>query len=108
MKAWIDENMVLFIAIVAASVLLVIAIGLLIAWISSRGKFMFLDGVVRNRGAVREPWREFRSEGNSLFLFRIVHLNIVFATLFHFPPLPPLLFLLAHPLRMFQLVTTVV
>ena len=71
-KAWIDENMVLFIAIVAASVLLVIAIGLLIAWISSRGKFMFLDGVVRTRGAVREPWREFRSEGNSLFLFRIV------------------------------------
>jgi len=32
---------------------------------------MFLDGVVRNRGAVREPWGEFRYEGNSLFLFRV-------------------------------------
>jgi len=33
---------------------------------------MFLDGVVRNRGAVVEPWHRFRTPGNSLFGFRVV------------------------------------
>jgi hypothetical protein len=30
---------------------------------------MFLDGVVRNRGAIVEPWNEYRAAGNSLFAF---------------------------------------
>ena len=32
---------------------------------------MFVDCVVKNRGAVAEPWREFRREGNSYFLFSL-------------------------------------
>ncbi|MBL6996805.1 MAG: hypothetical protein ISR75_00005 [Phycisphaerales bacterium] len=33
---------------------------------------MLLDGIVKNRGAVKEPWAEYKTEGNSLFLFSVV------------------------------------
>ena len=33
---------------------------------------MFTDCVAKNRGAVVAPWREFRTEGNSYFLFSLV------------------------------------
>jgi hypothetical protein len=33
---------------------------------------MLLDGIVKNRGAIKEPWAEYKTEGNSLFLFSIV------------------------------------
>jgi hypothetical protein len=41
-------------------------------WVSARGKFVFTDCIVKNRGAVGEPWREYRREGNSYFLFSLV------------------------------------
>ena len=41
-------------------------------WAGSRGKFLFLDNVVHNRALVKQPWREFREQGNSLFLWRLV------------------------------------
>jgi hypothetical protein len=41
-------------------------------WISSRGKFMFLDNVVQSRALVSQPWKEFRNLANSLFLWRFV------------------------------------
>jgi hypothetical protein len=69
--AWIRDNLPLVILIVAGVVLIGILFGLLLTWLSSRGHFMFLDGVVRNRGAVVEPWREYAREANSFFLFRI-------------------------------------
>ncbi|MHC4176306.1 MAG: DUF7544 domain-containing protein [Planctomycetota bacterium] len=68
---WIRENVALIVMVVLAVVVVAFLIGLLVTWLSSRGHFMFLDGVVRNRGAVREPWSEYRREGNSLFLFRV-------------------------------------
>lgn len=52
------------------AVLLIVAFAVL--WVSSRGKFMFLDNVVHNRALVADPWKRFRKQGNSLFLFRIV------------------------------------
>jgi len=42
------------------------------AWLSSRGAFMFLHCVARNRADVAGPWRRFRAEANSLFLFRLL------------------------------------
>jgi hypothetical protein len=38
-------------------------------WLKARGNFIFTDCIVRNRGKIVEPWREFRKEGNSYFLF---------------------------------------
>ena len=69
---WFEQNMALVLIVAALVVVAGIGIALLVTWISSRGKFMFIDGVVKNRGAVREPWREYKREGNSLFLFRVV------------------------------------
>lgn len=47
------------------------AIIILLTWLSSRGKFMFLDNVVHDRAKVTQPWYEFRALGNSLFLWRL-------------------------------------
>ena len=44
----------------------------LITWISSRGRFIFLDNVARERAAIVEPWRRFKRLGNSLFVWRLV------------------------------------
>ena len=51
---------------------LVLVLIILFAWLRARGGFMFIDCIVKNRGAVAEPWREFRREGNSYFLFSLV------------------------------------
>lgn len=50
-------------------VLLAIAIGIAVYWVGCRGRFIFADCIVRNRGAIAEPWREYSREGNSFFLF---------------------------------------
>ncbi len=66
---WIKANLGAVIAVGLIVLILMLVIGLLILWVQSRGKFMFLDGVVHNRGAVVAPWKAFRLHGNSLFLF---------------------------------------
>ena len=68
---WGREHVGLVILVAVVALVAFLAIGLVLTWLSSRGKFMFLDGVVRNRGAVVEPWHRFRTPGNSLFGFRV-------------------------------------
>ena len=51
-------------------VMAVAAILLLILWVSSRAKFIYLDNVVHNRAQIIDPWHRFRDIGNSLFLWR--------------------------------------
>ena len=53
-------------------VVMILAIAVLCAWLRARGRFMLIDCVVKNRGAVKEPWREFRELGNSFFFFALV------------------------------------
>ena len=53
-------------------VVLVLVLVVLCAWLRARGGFMFVDCIVKNRGAVAEPWREFRRQGNSYFLFSLL------------------------------------
>jgi hypothetical protein len=62
--------------LIAFGIILVIGLLILLTWLRSRGQFMFIDGVVYNRGAVKEPWRRLRVLGNSLFGF-----NLVFAAI---------------------------
>ena len=54
-------------ALIAVVLLLVV----LFAWLRARGRFMFIDCIVKNRGSIAEPWREFRTEGNRYFLFSV-------------------------------------
>lgn len=82
-------------ALVAGGILVVV-LAVVMLWLGSRGKFIFTDCVVRNRGAIVEPWREFRKEGNSLFAFSLsVGLGmIVLLALASIPFWLPLIF---HP-----------
>jgi len=56
----------------------VMGIVILLIWLSSRGKFAFLDNVVHDRANVVLPWNEYAREGNSLFLWRLVYGFIIF------------------------------
>ena len=58
--------------IIAGIVIIVLAMIILFMWLGSRGRFMFIDCIVRNRGAIEEPWREYRREGNSMFLWSLL------------------------------------
>jgi hypothetical protein len=69
---WLDEHMALVLALAAVGLLVGLALSALFTWLSSRGKFMLLDGIVHNRAAVKAPWREYQREGNSLFGFRFL------------------------------------
>jgi len=73
----------LAVIIIVAVVILVIgfAIGIVLTWLSSRGRFMFLHCVAENKAQVKFPWRQYRRQGNSLFLFRVA---LMFAGLFCF------------------------
>ncbi len=51
----------------------------LLIWLSSRGHFVFLDNVIRNRAEVKEPWSRYAVQGNSLFFWRI---GFLFAAIF--------------------------
>ncbi len=96
-------------ALIIFSVILLVSFFILLTWLSSRGKFMFLDNVVHDRAKVTQPWYDFRDHGNSLFLWRLVFGLICFAIIilfivqffivaieFHnddFPPAPILFFI---------------
>src|SRR5712692_527969 len=60
-----------WIIVAGASFLIVLIITILIvfAWLRARGRFMFIDCIVKNRAAIVQPWGEFREQGNSYFLF---------------------------------------
>lgn len=60
-------------------VLFVFIVIVVFAWLSSRGRFMFLHNVVHDRAEVTKPWHEYRKEGDSLFLWRLIYGIIVFA-----------------------------
>jgi hypothetical protein len=68
-------------------IVFVIAAIVLFAWLRARGGFLFIDGIVKNRAAIAEPWREFRKEGNSYFLFSLLisFIFIVLAALLALP-----------------------
>lgn len=69
--AWLQSHPGLAIAVLFA-VLAAIAVVVTLTWISSRGIFMFLESVVRDRVEIAGPWRDYQKEGDSLFVWRLV------------------------------------
>ena len=76
-------------------VVVVVVFWLLILWLSSRGKFMFLHCVALDQAEVETPWIKFSRAGNSLFKFRIV-LGLIGMVIM----LPLLVFIVLSILRM--------
>lgn len=57
--------------VIVACVAVFLVLIVFFTWLKARGNFIFTDCIVRNRGAIAEPWREYRREGNSYFLFTL-------------------------------------
>ncbi len=71
-KEFISVNLFWIVPVAISVVLLIIAIALIVAWLNSRGRFMFLHCIAENKAEIGVPWRKFKKQANSLFLFRIV------------------------------------
>jgi hypothetical protein len=69
-QQWLADHPQWFLLITFGLVLVLILV-VVLTWLSSRGKFMFLDNVVHDRAQVAKPWYEFKSEAFSLFLWRV-------------------------------------
>jgi len=67
---WLMNNPGWFMAIMFIGMFVIILV-ILVIWLSSRGKFMFLDNVVHDRAEISKPWKHFKMQGNSLFLWRL-------------------------------------
>jgi hypothetical protein len=75
---WLLNHPIWFMLIVFG-IFVIFLLALLFTWLSSRGKFMFLDNVVHDRALVVNPWHEYRVEGNSLFVWSFSLGLLVFA-----------------------------
>ncbi len=68
---WLMDNPAWAVAILF-DVLVAVAVVVALTWAGSRGVFMFLDNVASGRVEIARPWREYRKEGDSLFVWRLV------------------------------------
>jgi hypothetical protein len=73
---WLISHPLWFGLIIFGIILLAI-IAIIMTWLNSRGKFMFLYNVVNNRDDVVKPWNEYRKQGNSLFWWQFIYGLIV-------------------------------
>lgn len=60
-----------WLAFIVVAVFFLIALIVLLTWLSSRGVFMFMDNVVHDRYQIVAPWKEYGRQANSLFLWRL-------------------------------------
>lgn len=69
------------IAILIVTGIFIVIMGLvvLLYWLGSRGQFMFLDNIVRNRGSVAAPWSFYARPAHGVFLFYLACLGICMA-----------------------------
>ncbi len=68
---WIQDNPEI-VMVIGGILIFVFLLLFVLYWVSCRGKFMFLDNVVRDRALVVQPWKEYGRQGNSLFLWTTV------------------------------------
>ncbi len=80
---WLMDNPGWFVLIIFG-ILFLFVLGVVLTWLSSRGKFMFLHNVVHDSKEIAKPWREYATEGNSLFLWRLVFGLICFVIFISF------------------------
>jgi hypothetical protein len=62
------------IVLIVVGALVILALVLVLAWVGARARFIFTDCIIRNRAAIVAPWKEFRTEANSFFIFSVLGL----------------------------------
>ena len=60
----------------AASAVTLTVINLVLVWVSSRFKFIFIDNIANNRAEIAGPWTRFEKHGNSAFRWLIAFLVV--------------------------------
>jgi hypothetical protein len=78
---WISGHLPLVIGLAAVFFIVALALAILFQWLSSRGQFMFLDGVAQDQVGIVEPWTRLGPLGDQLFRFRLLLLLLGFALL---------------------------
>jgi len=48
-----------------------LVLGVVFLWLSSRGRFVLVDNLVKDRPGISAPWNEYSAQGNSLFLWQL-------------------------------------
>ncbi|MDP6538123.1 MAG: hypothetical protein QF903_10795 [Planctomycetota bacterium] len=71
-REWVADHLPLVVGAGAAIFLLVVGLAALVLWLQARGRFMFIDGIVHDRGAVKEPWAAFRDVAWRVFVFEFL------------------------------------
>jgi hypothetical protein len=71
-RDYVMDHLVWILPLAAALVVVLLAVGVVLTWLRSRGNFMFLHCIALNKAEVAIPWRKFAREGDSLFRFRLV------------------------------------
>jgi hypothetical protein len=69
---YMTANLVWIVPLAIFLVLAGVALWVLVLWLSSRGKFMFLHCVALDKAEVEVPWRQFAGAANRLLRFRVV------------------------------------
>ncbi|MBN8248415.1 MAG: hypothetical protein J0L84_13355, partial [Verrucomicrobia bacterium] len=69
---WLAANWMWLVPLVACGVVVLLVLSLLILWLSSRGRFLFLHNVTTGGAEVIAPWRTYAAHGNHLFFFRLL------------------------------------
>ena len=77
---YVVENAYWLVPVVVAAIVVCVGLWVLLLWLNSRGKFMFLHCVALDKAEVAEPWHKFSGEANSLFVFQIL-LGLIGATI---------------------------
>lgn len=70
--AWLINHSEWFV-LIAAGILFLFLFVTLLVWLSSRGKFVFISNISKEKAEIVDPWNEFKREGNSLFLWRFFY-----------------------------------
>lgn len=65
------RNLAWVLPLAIALACLIVVLGVLMVWLTSRGEFMFLHCVALGRTEVAVPWRQHARKAHSLFLFRL-------------------------------------
>ncbi|RPJ32994.1 MAG: hypothetical protein EHM35_10960, partial [Planctomycetaceae bacterium] len=71
-KEFVTTNLYWLLPVVIIGLIVIVGVWLLILWLNSRGRFMFLYCVAQNKAEVKNPWRQFGHHGDRLFAFRVV------------------------------------
>lgn len=68
-QSFMERMTPVLVMLIGIAIILALVFFVALTWIRARGRFILIDCIVKNRGAIVQPWKEYRAEGNSYFLF---------------------------------------